>query len=242
MVLNNFPNSVPLFVTVTSSVPLFVVESVELQFPGDFVESPEFACMRGELPAFSELFCGSDVVVDFPNPPPNSLPVLSLCQTETVASAPFVFPNTALAGGVVDAGVGLALDAVALETDAVCLADLENFVIPFNIHLGDKRLDARCVRLILSHLNHCRHTATGISPPAELLSTFATTQAAWRFLNNSNVPHSALIKPIREFAQSQIDTLPKSETGNDFILEVIDWSNSDYRTHLSKKRCCSVES
>ncbi|MDR3196301.1 MAG: hypothetical protein LBU34_00400 [Planctomycetaceae bacterium] len=61
--------------TVTSSVPPFVVESVELPFPGDFVESSEFACMRGELPAFSELFCGSDVVVDFPNPPPNSLPI-----------------------------------------------------------------------------------------------------------------------------------------------------------------------
>ncbi|MDR3198291.1 MAG: hypothetical protein LBU34_10535, partial [Planctomycetaceae bacterium] len=73
--------------TVTSSVPLFLVESVELQFLGDFAESPEFACMGGELPAFSELFCGSDVVVDFPNPPPNSLPVLLLCQTETVASA-----------------------------------------------------------------------------------------------------------------------------------------------------------
>jgi hypothetical protein len=143
--LNIFPSSIPLFVTVTSSAPLFVVESVELQFLGDFVESPEFACMGGELPAFSEFLCGSDVVVNFPNLPPNSLPVLSLCQTETVTSAPFVSPNTALAGGVVDAGVGLALDAVALGTDAVCLADLENFVIPFNINLGDKRLDACCV-------------------------------------------------------------------------------------------------
>ncbi|MDR3197267.1 MAG: hypothetical protein LBU34_05300 [Planctomycetaceae bacterium] len=70
--------------TVTNSVPLFVVESVELQFLGNFVEPPEFACMGGELLVFSELFCGFDIVVDFPNPPPNSLPVLSLCQTETV--------------------------------------------------------------------------------------------------------------------------------------------------------------
>ncbi|MDR3199043.1 MAG: hypothetical protein LBU34_14345, partial [Planctomycetaceae bacterium] len=101
--LNIFPNSIPLFVTVTNSVPPFVVESVELQFPGDFVESPEFACMRGELPAFSEFLCGSDVVVDFPNPPPNSLPVLSLCQTETVVCISFISPNTVLAGGVVDA-------------------------------------------------------------------------------------------------------------------------------------------
>jgi hypothetical protein len=66
MALNNFPSSIPLFVTVTGSVPPFLVESVELQFPGDFVESPEFACMRGELPTFSELFCGSNVVVDLP--------------------------------------------------------------------------------------------------------------------------------------------------------------------------------
>jgi hypothetical protein len=75
----------------------------------------------------------------------------------------------------------LEVDTAALEGDAGCLADLENFVIPFNINLGDKRLDSRCVRLILSHLNHSRHTAAGISPPSELLSTFATTQAAWRW-------------------------------------------------------------
>jgi hypothetical protein len=163
MTLNNFPSSIPLFVTVTSSVPSFLVESVELPFLGDFVEPPEFACMGGELPAFSELFFGSDVVVDFPNPPPNLLPVLSLCQTETVTSAPFVFPNTSLAGGVVDAGAVLEVDTVGLGANAVCLVDLEDFVIPFNINLGDKRLDARCVRLILSHLNHSRHTA--IRPP-----------------------------------------------------------------------------
>jgi hypothetical protein len=93
-------------------------------------------------------------------------------------------------------------------------------VLPFTIDLGDARLDARCVQLVLSHLNHTPSTAAGISPPAKIASTFATTQVAWCFFYNPQVTSSALAQPLREFAQHQITALPPSVMG--FVLGVID--------------------
>ncbi|MDR2438556.1 MAG: transposase [Planctomycetaceae bacterium] len=72
---------------------------------------------------------------------------------------------------------------------------MRNFVLPFSFDLGDQRLNARCAELVLSHLNHRQSNVTGISPSAELLSSFAATQTAWRFFNNPNVTPSALVQP-----------------------------------------------
>jgi hypothetical protein len=89
--------------------------------------------------------------------------------------------------------------------------------------------------LVLAHLNHTHPNAAGISPPADILPSFAATQAAWRFFNNPNVTPSALIQPLRQFAQDEIAALPASETGNHFVFGVIDWSKIDYKNHTAKK-------
>jgi hypothetical protein len=131
-----------------------------------------------------------------------------LCQTETVFAVFFPhLPNT----------IGVSPNTLpssnTLEVSGE--ACFRGLVLPFTIDLGD----ARCVQLVLSPLNHTPSTAAGISPPAEVASTFATTQAAWRFFYNPQVTPSALAQPLREFAQHQITALPPSVMG--FVLGAV---------------------
>jgi hypothetical protein len=71
-------------------------------------------------------------------------------------------------------------------------------------------------------------TATGCAVPAGLQSSFAITQATWRFLDNERVTLPQLIAPLRSFARQQI-------AGADYVLAVTDRSKLDYRRHKAKK-------
>jgi hypothetical protein len=115
---------------------------------------------------------------------------LPFCLTETVFAVFFLhLPNT----------IGLSPNTLEVSGEA-CFRGL---VLPFTIDLGDARLDARCVQLVLLPLNHTPSTAAAISPPAKVASTFVTTQAVWRFFHNPQTP-SALAQPLREFVQHQL--------------------------------------
>jgi hypothetical protein len=106
----------------------------------------------------------------------------------------------------------------------------------FEVELDDKRLNKRYTKMVLSHLVHNQHTAAGICPPSKIVSSFATTQAAWRFLNNPKVTPNKLIQPIRAFASKQLtETQDPYLPGAGFSLLVTDWSKIDYKNHTSKK-------
>jgi hypothetical protein len=212
-----------LFVTVSGILLHFGADRVGLSAKEDIVVSSFSAFGVEKWAAYSDDFLFSDVVsVIFSNPPP----IVPFCQTKTVFAVFFPhFPNT----------IGASPNTITFSNTLEVSGEscFRGLVLPFTIDLGDACLDARCVQLVLSPLNHTPSTAAGISPPAEVVSTFATTQAAWRFFHNPQVTLSALAQPLREFTQHQIAALPPSVMG--FVLGVIDRSKIDYSKHSSKK-------
>jgi hypothetical protein len=83
--------------------------------------------------------------------------------------------------------------------------------------------------LLDQHKQHAPKTAVGPVIPAESASSFATTQALWRFLANPQVTPTALVGPLRQLAHQHID-----ETNAEYILSVIDWSKINYKNHTAK--------
>ncbi|MDR1269714.1 MAG: hypothetical protein LBK82_09325, partial [Planctomycetaceae bacterium] len=57
---------------------------------------------------------------------------------------------------------------------------------------------------IVQHLHHNQAIAAGAVIPAGEASSFATTQAVWRFLNNERITLQQLVFPLREFVREQI--------------------------------------
>lgn len=78
-------------------------------------------------------------------------------------------------------------------------------------------------------MQHAQSTAAGMAIPAVAASSFAVTQAMWRFLANERVLPIALVEPLRLFAQEQISE------GTPYVLAVVDWSKLDYFKHTAKK-------
>ena len=79
------------------------------------------------------------------------------------------------------------------------------------------------------HIQHAQKTAAGPVIPAESVSSFAATQALWRFLANEQVAPAALAEPLRQPAHRYIE-----ETHAKYVLPVIDWSKIDYKNHTAK--------
>jgi hypothetical protein len=50
--------------------------------------------------------------------------------------------------------------------------------------------------MVQFHLTHNQHTAAGLCSPAGIILSFATTQAAWRFLNNFQATPFKLFTPL----------------------------------------------
>ena len=78
-----------------------------------------------------------------------------------------------------------------------------------------------------AHFQHAQKTAPGLAIPVEAASSFAATQAAWRFFGNERISPQQLIEPLRQFARQQI-------APHDYVLSVVDWSKIDYRKHTAK--------
>ena len=60
-------------------------------------------------------------------------------------------------------------------------------------------------------------------------SSFATTQAVWRFLNNEKVSFKQLNEPIQQLAFEQID-----QSSHPYALIIHDWSQLQYVKHNNK--------
>ena len=105
-----------------------------------------------------------------------------------------------------------------------------------SVELGDERLNRRYWKLVKAHMNHTQANAAGPAPPVEVASSFAATQATWRFLNNERVTPQELVKPLREFAKVQFtETTVTDKPGEGFALLVSDWSKLKYGGHTTKK-------
>ena len=82
----------------------------------------------------------------------------------------------------------------------------------------DRRLQRRYVMLVESQMHAAQALAAGVASMPSVCSSFAATQAAWRFLNNERVKLSALVEPLRDVGRARTDSLDSS-----FVLLVHDW-------------------
>jgi len=94
----------------------------------------------------------------------------------------------------------------------------------------DKRLKARYLMLVQSHLRSAPKFAAGVASLPSTASAFAATQAAWRFLNNNRVSLAALIDPIRTVARERFAASEMS-----FGLLVHDWSKLTFAKNDGKR-------
>jgi hypothetical protein len=80
-------------------------------------------------------------------------------------------------------------------------------------------------------MNTTEKLAAGLRPlPSAIRTSFASTQAAWRFYNNDNVTLSKLSEPILEAAHEGV-----AKHCHQYALCVHDWSRLNYRKHTRKK-------
>ena len=97
------------------------------------------------------------------------------------------------------------------------------------LHHIDSRLCGRYSDLFLTHLSTAEKLAAGFHANPALGTSFAATQAAWRFFNNDAVTLPVLAGPLLECARRQIPL-----ACDDWLLIAMDWSNLRFNSHASK--------
>jgi hypothetical protein len=93
----------------------------------------------------------------------------------------------------------------------------------------EPRLQRRYQQLVQEHLQLGQRVAAGLNALPGTASSFASTQAAWRFYQNENVSLPALAQPLIEQARRAI-----SSTCQEYALIIHDWSLLNYERHASK--------
>lgn len=88
----------------------------------------------------------------------------------------------------------------------------------------------RYVKLVESHSGVSQSVASGIHAVPEARSSFAVTQAAYRFFHNPHVTLRGLAMPLLQFARQEV---PK--VCDRFLLVVHDWSPLSLQGHSKKK-------
>jgi hypothetical protein len=97
------------------------------------------------------------------------------------------------------------------------------------LHNLDPRLCRRYSDLFLTHLSDAQKLAAGFHANPALGTSFAATQAAWRFFNNDTVTLPVLAGPLLECARREIPL-----ACDDWLLVAMDWSNLRFNSHQSK--------
>lgn len=85
------------------------------------------------------------------------------------------------------------------------------------------RLQRRYEILVNSHMHTVPKLAAGVAALPSAGSSFAATQAAWRFFNNDRVTLDALAAPLREAGRSSVEGLDE-----EFVLLVHDWCKANF--------------
>ncbi|GAC1355446.1 MAG: IS4-like element ISRba2 family transposase [Acidimicrobiales bacterium] len=94
----------------------------------------------------------------------------------------------------------------------------------------EKRLKARYLMLVQSHLHSAPKLAAGVASLPSTATAFAATQAAWRFFNNDRVSLAALAEPLRAVGRDRLAT-----TEMPFGLLIHDWSKLSFAFAASKR-------
>lgn len=104
---------------------------------------------------------------------------------------------------------------------------------PHDLHLGSTGLEARLERrygkLVKAHLHGLEPLAAGLKALPGVETSFATTQAMWRFLNNEAVTLEALAEPLLAAAHAHAGA-----TRAEYLLVMHDWSRLNFGGHTAK--------
>jgi IS4 transposase len=93
----------------------------------------------------------------------------------------------------------------------------------------EPRLQRRYQQLVQEHLQLSQTVAAGLNALPGLASSFASTQAAWRFYQNDTVSLPALVQPLVEAGRRSV-----AASCHEYALMVHDWSLLNYDRHASK--------
>jgi hypothetical protein len=93
----------------------------------------------------------------------------------------------------------------------------------------EPRLQRRYQQLVQEHLQLSQSVAAGLNALPGIASSFASTQAAWRFYQNEGVSLPALAQPLVEEGRSSV-----AGACQEYALMVHDWSLLNYDRHVSK--------
>lgn len=93
----------------------------------------------------------------------------------------------------------------------------------------EPRLQRRHQQLVQEHLQISQSVAAGLNALPGVATSWASTQAAWRFYQNPQVTLSALAQPLIEHGRTAL-----AAEGADYGLVVHDWSLLNYDRHTRK--------
>lgn len=93
----------------------------------------------------------------------------------------------------------------------------------------EPRLQRRYQQLVKEHLHTNETVASGLRAVFDSNTTFASTQAAWRFYKNLRISLKTLAEPLLSYAPQAVH-----ESCSNYVLVVHDWSNLIYCTHSRK--------
>ena len=91
-------------------------------------------------------------------------------------------------------------------------------------------MQQRYLKMVQSHSAANQKLANGIRTVPDCRTAFATTQAAYRFLNNDRVTLRKLSEPLIEAGRREVQTVC-----DDFVLVAHDWSQLMYPEHQAKQ-------
>jgi hypothetical protein len=106
-------------------------------------------------------------------------------------------------------------------TDRCCALPILNNI--------DLRLGRRYQDLFLAHLSNAEKLAAGFHANPALTTSFAATQAAWRFFNNPAVSLATLATPLLDCARREIPV-----ACDQWLVVALDWSNLSFNLHNEK--------
>lgn len=94
----------------------------------------------------------------------------------------------------------------------------------------ERRLCKRFWLLVSGHMKVASPQAPGMAKLPACPSSFAATEAAWRFLNNDRVCIGDMAIPLRELGQQSAN-----QSSSSFVLAIHDWMKIGCGSHTSRK-------
>lgn len=99
----------------------------------------------------------------------------------------------------------------------------------------EPRLQQRYRQLVTEHLQISHSVAAGLNALPGAASSFASTQAAWRFYRNEHVSLPALAQPLIAQGRAAL-----AAAGAEYALVMHDWSHLNYDRHTRKADRCGL--